>query len=298
MLKQIVSIAFVCLIFHWPGTAIAQNEPSRSPPSDAKDFVLHPDSDVTLMLEEHVEFSVLDSAGHNTLDGKKITWSINGHAIGEIDPALGTLAPKERNNLSLTVVYKAPAKIPDDKKLSIVADIEGPGGSTLLKRNIIIVDEPNWFAFDGDTGIGHKAITVELDPTGRSEAGVGILPSVIEKDSFSVHAVGFNKDDHKENIIIDLSLGPNSQPGTYSWHLRSPRIGADISFLLKHYSSLNFGSNIATLEGATTIIEPDLNDLPGSVKGFYSGRLRWGEHQGLKVNSHYLTVNGHFIVPR
>jgi hypothetical protein len=292
----LIAVGIVALLL--PQVTLRADDAPAAPAVNT-DLILLPSPTVTLQYGEHVDLSVYDNQNRNEPKAGTVTWTVNDQPMGQIDASHGSLALPADDASGSAVTYTTPPKQSLKKHITITATVSGSGAPTKLTSDLIIVSDPNWFSIDGDTGVGQQNISIQLDPKISSAAGFGVIPFGVEKNSFVIHTVGTTKGGPVGQLVVDLSLGPNSQPGTYPWHLKNPFIAVDIIFLQKHYTSLDFASNISSLDGSTTIIKPEAGDPPGIARGFYTGRLRWGERtsSGTKSQSHYLTVRGHFALP-
>jgi hypothetical protein len=292
----------IALAFCFLGFSVlhADDAPPAQTPDAPADLVLAPGPHITLELGEQTELGVFDNRVQKVVDPATITWTVNGQAIGQLDAAMGTLVPAGGDSTG-SVVYKAPDKLPFEKTIDFTATFSDSGTPVTLKGDIVLIDEPNWFLIDGDTGIGRKEVSIQLGSLIPSNAGMYAGPFTMLKGHFIVQIHGNVKGDPKSDVNVGVDLGPFGQPGTYEWHVGQPYVGADIacSFAPSEYVSHRMNGSSGTLVGSTTILKPDANDPPGLVKGFFSGQMAWSEMN--KTNhsfqERFITTRGHFALP-
>lgn len=278
-------------------------------PSGSDAFALLPASVVTLYRGEKIELTLLDRRTHQPVDPAKIAWRIDGQPADKLPRSQGSFTAGAAAGVA-SAVYRTPLKVPEHNTLALTATVAANVANTAapatIKGSITITGDANWFALDGDTGIGPQAVGIDLDPA-KSTARLRTIPFGDVKQRYTIQVVGTRKGTFGD-IGLVLSLGPNSAPGTYPWSSRSlgremnnmqtTEVGVRIVLDREHrvYSSTDLGQrDFGSTEGSTTILPTRPVDPPGEVKGFFSGRLCWGDIHN-HFFPHYLAVRGHFAV--
>jgi hypothetical protein len=263
--------------------------------------------DITLSPGEHVPLVVFDSKAGKPVQVGKIDWTIDGQSLDQAPASAGSLTVPDDNPFGTSTIYTAPAKSPP-VPIELKATI-GTDAPVVLTAKVTIVNEPNCFIIDGDTGFGTKVSSVQLDN--------GVIPSVagvynglagMMVNHYIVRIFGFDKADHS-NIRIEFDLGTGiNPPGTYAWKGDPNPRGVTISIARIDFTSMSADSagNATTFGGEVTFLEPDPSDKSGQVKGFFCGnlaRLEMGIQKvsgtyRFNVRQHPATVHGHFAVPK
>jgi hypothetical protein len=265
--------------------------------------------DIMLLPGEHVPLVIFDSKANKPIQVAKINWTIDGQSLDQASATSGALSVPDDNPFSTCTIYTAPAQ-PTTKPTELKASV-GDNAPVVLTTKVTIVDEPNCFTVDGDTGFGKRTVFIQLgDRVIPSVAGVYNGPFKLLADQYFVRAFGVDKADANSHVTIELELGTGiRQPGTYAWQGGDNPRDVMISFLKKGFNSRNADNagNLGTLGGSSTLLEPDPADKSGLVKGFFCGNMMWAEfgrpqlvqgHYRLDIKKHFVTVSGHFAVPK
>jgi hypothetical protein len=276
----------------------------------ASGLALIPGPEITLNPGEHVPLIIFDP-DHKPVQVSKISWTIDGQSVSQADAAAGSLDVPDDNPYSTSTIYTAPAQAPARSTIELTASVATSDPPVTLTTKVTIIKDPNWFTVDGDTGFGKKSVAIQLRDKLPSGGGVYTGPIKLLANQFFIRIYGFDKLDSNSGVYALFNLGndTNNQPGTYIWQAGQNAREVQINYGKKGFGSTKADSagNVTSLDGSTTLLEPDPADKSGLVKGFFSGNMFWAEMQKpqlirgryvLNFRFHYVTMHGHFAVPK
>jgi hypothetical protein len=264
--------------------------------------------DITLMPGEHVPLVVFNSKTHMPIQVGKIDWTIDGQSLDQAPATAGALSVPDDNPFGTATVYTAPAQSPP-KPIELKATV-GTTTPIVLTTKVTIVNEPNCFIVEGDTGFGTKISSVQLENGGMLSPVAGVYngPATMLVNHYFVRVFGYDKADHSDiRMEGDLGTGINL-PGTYALLGGvNPRI-IRISVSRIDFVSMDFDAsgNPIPIGGSITFLDPDPTDKSGLVKGFICCNLLRMEMAPQRVmgsfqfgvRKHSATLRGHFAVPK
>jgi hypothetical protein len=290
--------------------SLADDATTTPSPNTASGLALIPGPEITLNPGEYVPLIIYDP-NHKPIQVAKISWTIDGQSVDQAGAAAGSLDVPDDNPFSTSTIYTAPAQVPAKSTIELTASVATSDPPVTLATRVTLIKDPNWFTVDGDTGFGKKSVAIQLRDNMPSGAVTYTGPIKLLANQFFIRIYGFDKLDPNSGLyaLLNLGTGTNNQPGTYIW-----QTGDNAREVQVNYGKKGFGSskgdnagNVTSLDGSTTLLEPDPAEKLGLVKGFFSGNMYWAEmgkpqmfggRLTINVQYHYVTMHGHFAVPK
>jgi len=300
----------LAVVFILHSISLADDATTNPAANTASGLAFTPGPEITLNPGEHVPLIVFDS-DHKPVQVSKISWTIDGQSIDQADAAAGSFDVPDDNPFATSTIYKAPARVPAKSTMEIKASVATSDPPVTLTTKITIIKDANWFTVDGDTGFGSKSVAVQLNNQLPCGGGVYGGPIKLLANRYLIRFYGSDKLDSSSQVIalFDFGNDTNNQPGTYVWQAGKNVREVRIAYGEKCFQSLRIdnGGNETSLDGSSTLLEPDPADKSGLIKGFFSGNMFWGEMEKPKlihgrhvfdIKMHYVTMHGHFAVPK
>jgi hypothetical protein len=298
-----LTFAVVCL-FH--SMSRADDTAPAPPAASSSGLTLTPGPDIILMPGEHVPLTITDSSTNKPVQVSKISWTIDGQSIEQPGHPAGSLDVPDDNPFATSTIYTAPAQVPA-KPMELKASVATADPPVILTAKIRIINEPNWFAIEGDVPHGTPtSVSIVADSRLPSDAGPYNGPFRLMQGQYLVTVFGTDKVNPSSRAKISLTLGriASGTTGTFPWIASRDSVGAEIFCANQGLIDWVVGdyAKPATLGGSTTLLEPVANDNSGLVRGFFAGNLVWLEmiqsHRPIDFKKHYAFVQGHFAVPK